>query len=216
MNTIKNILSKHSSLFLGGIIVGLVVNTGIRMVLAQTNNSTISACVNKAGLVRIVDQNTACRNDETALSWNSQGQPAPQGLPLICPNCNIDILNSHGNDLNDRLAGKDYTNALLQGAQMDQVNFSNSNFTGAYLKLINLSNANLAGVNFTNAVLEGANLSGADLTGANMTGTDLSNFDGLHHTKMSGAVVTNVIWSNTTCPNGLNSNDLGGTCVGTF
>jgi uncharacterized protein YjbI with pentapeptide repeats len=46
--------------------------------------------------------------------------------------------------------------------------------------------ANLADANFTND-----NLTGADLTGANLTG---------------------VTWSNTTCPDGTNSNTDGDTC----
>jgi len=44
--------------------------------------------------------------------------------------------------------------------------------------------------------LAGANLTGADLTGA----------------KLQGATLTGAVWSNTTCPDGTNSNDDGGTC----
>jgi uncharacterized protein YjbI with pentapeptide repeats len=57
------------------------------------------------------------------------------------------------------------------------------------------------------ANLQDANLHGADLTGANLTGADLTGAN-LH-----GADLTGVIWSNTTCPDGTNSNNDGGTCA---
>jgi uncharacterized protein YjbI with pentapeptide repeats len=56
--------------------------------------------------------------------------------------------------------------------------------------------------NLTDAALAGADLSGFDLTDVNLTGADLS-----------GANLTGVTWSNTTCPDGTNSNGDGGTCV---
>ena len=71
-----------------------------------------------------------------------------------------------------------------------------------------LAGCNLSGLNFTNAQLAGANLSGANFNKANLTGANLN-----------GATVTNtnfnkVTWSNTTCPDGTNSNNDGGTCAG--
>jgi uncharacterized protein YjbI with pentapeptide repeats len=56
--------------------------------------------------------------------------------------------------------------------------------------------------NLSDAALAGADLSGFDLTDVNLTGADLS-----------GANLTGVTWSNTTCPDGSNSNGDGGTCV---
>ena len=49
--------------------------------------------------------------------------------------------------------------------------------------------------------LAGANLSYSDLTGADLAGADLA-----------GANL-GVIWSDTTCPDGTNSNNDGDTCV---
>jgi uncharacterized protein YjbI with pentapeptide repeats len=56
----------------------------------------------------------------------------------------------------------------------------------------NLQNADLAGVDLANADLTGAILTGADLAGANLAG---------------------VLWSDTTCPDGTNSDNDGETCV---
>ena len=46
-------------------------------------------------------------------------------------------------------------------------------------------------------------LAGADLTGANLAGAT-----------SGGADVTDVIWSNTVCPDSTNIDDNAGTCVG--
>ena len=56
----------------------------------------------------------------------------------------------------------------------------------------------LVGANLKGANLSGANLSGANLSGANLTGANLSD----------------VTWGNTTCPDGTNSDNDGGTCLG--
>ena len=72
------------------------------------------------------------------------------------------------------------------------------------------------------AALEGADLAGADLSGANLrranleradlTGANLSNAD-LEGANLDGAVLDRVTWSNTVCPDGRLSDDVGGTCL---
>ena len=144
---------------------------------------------------------------------------------------------------NDTLTGghftsSDFTGAEFMGATITNVAFNKSNFTNAVITGSNLTGADFANgiltciqsggdtvVNhmvtwpttkwfFRNgyiigpgACLTGAALNGADLTGANLTGTNLTDSD------LSGATLTAVIWSNTTCPDGTNSNSDGGTCV---
>jgi hypothetical protein len=94
---------------------------------------------------------------------------------------------------NSNFMGATFTNANLTGADLSNGNFKNASFRGA-----NLINANLSGSNFTSADFTGAKLTGANLSGAQFAGTTL----------------TGVVWSNTTCPDGTNSNTDGGTCVG--
>jgi hypothetical protein len=90
------------------------------------------------------------------------------------------------------MAGQNLNGAQLQNADLANANLSGSNLNGAQLQNANLNGANLSGAN-----LNGANLTGADLTGATTGGANLS-----------GAV-----WSNTTCPDGTNSNAHSNTCV---
>jgi hypothetical protein len=71
-----------------------------------------------------------------------------------------------------------------------------------------LSNANLYGSSLVYADLSNADLNGADLRFADMSGANLNGAD------LSGAVLTNVIWWNTYCPDGTNSNYNNNTCAG--
>jgi len=75
---------------------------------------------------------------------------------------------------------------------------SNPPATGLDLSNTSLVDADLRDADLTNADLSHADLTGADLTGADLTGADLAE----------------VTWSDTTCPDGDNSDDVGGTCRG--
>ena len=78
-------------------------------------------------------------------------------------------------------------------------NLLNFDFTGSILSGANFTNANL-----TNTFLDSARLDGANFTNANLT---CANF-------LFRAVTSNAVWNNTTCPDGTNSDNNGGTCVG--
>jgi phospholipase C len=75
---------------------------------------------------------------------------------------------------------------------------------GQELQGVNLQGAFLYGTDLHGAKLQGVNLQGADLTNANLSGATLK-----------GANTNRAVWSNTTCPDGTNSNADGGSCQGT-
>ena len=83
----------------------------------------------------------------------------------------------------------DFSGSDLTGANLTMSVFSGSTFSNAVLRDINATSANFKVVDFT----------GADLTGAR---------------NMDTAIVVGAIWSDTTCPDGTNSDANGGTCVG--
>jgi uncharacterized protein YjbI with pentapeptide repeats len=88
-------------------------------------------------------------------------------------------------------------------------------FIGAYAQLID---ADLSGANLASAFMGEANLNGADLADADMQGTELGGADltsaDLDGADMAGALgLGAVVWSNTTCPDGTNSNNDSGTCI---
>jgi hypothetical protein len=66
----------------------------------------------------------------------------------------------------------------------------------------------LSGAKLVNADLTKADLGNADLTGADLTNAVLSN------AKLDGATLDRVVWKNTTCPDGVNSDRAGGSCTG--
>jgi hypothetical protein len=123
------------------------------------------------------------------------GEAAPM-VVNVCPKCDFMYL---------AIPDLDMPGAILPGAK----------FYGANLSGANLSGANLQGVYMQYANLSGADLTGADLTKAQVYNTDMTNAD------LTGAITTDVtltnphiLYSNTICPDGTNSDDNGDTCYG--
>jgi streptogramin lyase len=113
--------------------------------------------------------------------------------------CNLKGLNLQNIILN----GADLSGDNLLGAQLE-----NARLIGADLQGANLNDAQLQGYAF----LDGANLEGANLHGADLSGADLSRAD-LTGANLHDATLTGAKWSNTTCPDGTNSDNDGGTCA---
>lgn len=100
------------------------------------------------------------------------------------------------------------TNANLRGADLSSAMLDNANLVGADLRDAILTNAMLGGAILTGARLNGANLRNAILNEAILAGADLSDAD-LKNAMLSGASLTGVIWNNTVCPDGTNSDTNG-------
>jgi outer membrane protein assembly factor BamB len=103
------------------------------------------------------------------------------------------------------------------------LNLKNANLSGCYLPGANLVGANATAANLTGTYLDHANLSGANLTQASLQRSWLANanfsnaklnFANLTGAKTTGATFTGASWVQTTCPDGTNSNNDGGTCIG--
>jgi uncharacterized protein YjbI with pentapeptide repeats len=111
------------------------------------------------------------------------------------------------------LTGANLTGATIQGGYrtLGQSNLSGANLNGAILgggsnETGVLGEDNLTGANLHGAIISGVRpLVGVNLTDANLAGASVSGFEPLFGT---------VIYSNTTCPDGSNSDNDGGTCVG--
>lgn len=73
--------------------------------------------------------------------------------------------------------------------------------------------ANLQGATLSHTDLAYAVLTGANLTGAHLGGADLSQAD-LGQALLTGASLGGVTWSGTTCPDGADSDNVNGTCIG--
>ncbi len=115
----------------------------------------------------------------------------------------------------------------LRGANLSHRNFLRADFSGALMTSANISSSLLGEAFLENADLQGADLrngneSGADFTNANLQGATFfgSNLSGaiFRHANLTGAQVSGAnlhgaVWSDTTCPDGTNSDADGGTCV---
>ena len=70
---------------------------------------------------------------------------------------------------------------------------------------MNFAGANLTGANLTGAQLSLASLLNTNLTDANLFGANLSETPNLNGVYLGPADLSGAIWSNTTCPDGSNS-----------
>ncbi len=148
-----------------------------------------------------------------------------QNCANFVPDANLRYCDFHNADL----AGIDIPGADLTGAKLDGANLSGADLAGVQFGGEAQSNGeDLTGVNFASADLTGADLDKTYLYTTSFNGADLANatFDGARviTVDFSDAVLTgadlsaaelinNDTWSNTTCPDGTNSNSDGGTCV---
>ena len=114
------------------------------------------------------------------------------------------------------LSGVDLYDADLFGADLSGADLSNANLYYANLEYANLSYAYLSNAYLYGADLSGADLSYADLSGADLSYADLSYADlsyaDLSYADLILADLSDVVWYNTTCPDGTNSIDNGNTC----
>ncbi|OGK15003.1 hypothetical protein A2774_01140 [Candidatus Roizmanbacteria bacterium RIFCSPHIGHO2_01_FULL_39_12c] len=140
-----------------------------------------------------------------------QGGPpsAPPGgggvpLPFICTKCDL------YQEFHTEITQGNYINAVLWRSEFNDMDISGSNFSSAKVASSDMVNVNASGANFTGADLRltgfhsDTNLQNANFTNANLKSAE---FD-------QGTDLTGVIWSNTTCPDGTNSDNNGNTCEG--
>jgi len=159
---------------------------------------------------------------------------------LVGPYANLTGANLSGADLssldlykvilNDAdLSGANLTDATVKGSHLQGTVLADATLTGVISggkitgtpaslppdwTLVGTSIRYLAGpaADLANADLYGANVANTDLTDANLSDANLS-FANLTGANLAGANLSGVIWSDTTCPDGTNSNNDGDTCV---
>ena len=163
----------------------------------QTDNAALEAVINTqasliADLTSVVDELVAlqrCHAIGGSLGWSVAEDGTTLGVDWRgCDKRRIDMRGP-------AVGGSEMT-ALLVNSDL-----RGTDFTGAYLLGVYMGGANVEGANFTNASLRFS-----DLTGANIVtwqqAQDYAHL-GLQET----------IFDNTTCPDGTNSDDVGGTCA---
>ncbi len=186
--------------------VGLLVLTGhaeagINLQCRQGCPAAITQCITTTALPREACKRRVlrrCRREglqvcaptTTSTTTSTTTTTTVPGLYLVCANL-----------VGANLPGWNLSNANLMGADLSGANFTSGPLCRSWdrwrtsLSNANLTNANLSHADLTNAVLTGTNLAGADLTGANP----------------SGALLYDVLWSASTCPDGTTSDSNGST-----
>ena len=95
------------------------------------------------------------------------------------------------------------SDANLRAATLRDAVLIGADLSGADLRGANLRGANFSGANLRGALLDGANMREANLTSADMTDASAGDAD-----------VRDVLWLNTTCPDGTISTFNDNTCEG--
>jgi uncharacterized protein YjbI with pentapeptide repeats len=96
----------------------------------------------------------------------------------------------------------------LDDQDLNGYEFRGDDLAGANLTETGLTDASLSTSNLTGTFLIEATLAETDFNGANLTNADLQGAFDASTASFSGAT-----WSNTTCPDGTNSNNDGDTCT---
>ena len=118
-------------------------------------------------------------------------------------NSNLGGIEAPGGSLTPSVAtGADFSNISLRNGSLRGV------LAGADLSRANLQGATLQG-NYNGANLQGVNLSDAFVLSADFSNANLNFLIVDNRTDFHAASIT---WSNTTCPDGTNSDDSGGSC----
>ena len=138
----------------------------------------------------------------------------------------VDFSNSNMTNVNlyGASVSANFESAILVGANFNntsagEANFSSADFSGAtmqsvYLNQSNLSNANLTNTNLTDVFMSQVNLMNVEWNSSNLTNVDLTHADLTGSLNFDTTTRTGVVYFNTICPDGTNSDDNGGTCEG--
>jgi len=138
------------------------------------------------------------------------------------------VILSKSNISNTSLIDVKLDNSTIKNANLYSVIFTNPlnlgsavnvNFTGSSLSDLNANDNNFSGSNFTstnlsNAVFRSSNLSNANFNNALVHFTRFENSNLTGATNLTTASRIDVVWINTICPDGTNSDTNGGTCEG--
>ena len=200
--------------------------------------SDIETIVNLSGAdltgADLTGTNLAGANLSEIRAINLLGCPALLPTDWKCVNDNIVGPNSNLNNVDLSFSNLTYVDlsyadlsyadlryAQLVGADLSNTDLSNANMYVANLFEADLTGADLAGaelnyVRLDSTILSNADMKYVDLRGSDLNNANLSNVD-LSYADLTGAILkntnlNNVIWYDTICPDGTNSNDNGNVC----
>ncbi|MDQ1457883.1 MAG: hypothetical protein QOH28_3503 [Actinomycetota bacterium] len=111
--------------------------------------------------------------------------------------------------------GADLTDSDLAHANLSGLHLNGVNFAGADLFGADLAGADLSALGLPDFPIAPTNLSMADLRNADLRNANLA-YATLAGAQLGHANLTAIMWFQTTCPDGTNSDNDGNTCVNNF
>ncbi len=162
------------------------------------NTNFVHGCIRPlTGLLRIIGADDNCGPNETPLDWRQFPEPGTE-FPYVLSGGTVTQA------MSDKLRGRNLTNSVIENSTWVDLNFVGTIFSNADLRESSFQSVDFTGSNFTNvSFLDADFIDDVNLANCNLNG---ANFDGTNR--------TGIIWSNTTCPDGTNSDNNGNTCEG--
>jgi len=156
-------------------------------------------------------------SDHFATADHTHALTFGQNLPdkWICADCylnGIDLMDTtlqYAYLRRSSLRGARFDRSDIRGADFYSADINHAIFVDGQLGRAQFSQADCGDALFNGAFLEFARFSAADLSGADFSDSNLSGATGL-----DSATLVGVVWANTTCPDGTNSDSNGMTCEG--
>jgi uncharacterized protein YjbI with pentapeptide repeats len=160
----------------------------------------------------LTDVNLSNASTSTCFSLNLG---IPVGVVVFCGGASLEDDKMTGANLSgDDLSFASLANDNLADATFTDVIFGEcpGETTGALCSAVNLSGAKLKSVDLSGMQLNGVQFAGAHFSRANLSNANLSNLESAGGLIVIPTNLSGVIWADTTCPDGTNSNKDGRTC----
>jgi len=158
----------------------------------------IRACVElSSGTLLILADGESCKSRQAARSRQKGGSVGGSDLRYVMD------LTSTDRGVGDSLVGRAFSNFHV-GDGYSGANWQGVNLSTALVRFVSLKDADFTGANLQDTRFVDGTLEDCNFTDANLPGASFEDWQ-----SMSGST-----WSNTICPDGTNSDNNGGTCLG--
>ena len=158
----------------------------------------IRACVElSSGTLLILADGESCKSRQAARSRQKGGSVGGSDFRYVMDSTSTD------RGVGDSLVGRAFSNFHV-GDGDSNANWQGVNLSTALVRLGSLKDADFTGANLQGTRFVGGTLEDCNFTDANLLGASFEDWQ-----SMSGST-----WSNTICPDGTNSDNNSGTCIG--
>jgi len=193
--------------------------TGADLAQVRFNNSDLTgALLGEANAAGGRFEGATCPDGEPAADGTCNGQLTPVPVEFVASSVALVLAPIEFVPLCEPDSGTDFTGQDLVQPDFRREDLRCADFTGADLAQPDFADLDVSGAVFDGATVAQGEFVGTRLFGASFDGTTVTQTK-FENANLIGADITTAEfvgdrWSNTICPNGVNSDQAGGTCLG--